>query len=463
MRPLLHFTPPKNWLNDPNGLVYFQGEYHLFYQHHPHSLDWGPMHWGHALSRDLLRWEPLPPALEPDEQGQIFSGSAAVDWQNSAGFGPQALVALFTHHREPGHHEAQSLAFSLDCGRSWHKYPLNPVLPNPGLRDFRDPKIFWHNDCWNLCLAAGREICFYTSPNLKQWKRAGVFAPPGLPRASVLETPDLFQLPVNGSGAKRWILTLGISDGAPAGGSGSRYFIGDFDGCAFTPASADWLDYGPDFYAPQTWSDAPAGRRILLGWMSNWLYARQTPATDWRGMFSLPRELTLVETPGGPRLAQQPIAELQAWRREISVSGGKTLPPGEYPLHQGQASACEALAEILPGAATRFGFKIQTGADEATFIFYDRQTNTLNLNRARSGQVNFHPAFAASHAAPLPGGERIALRILFDYNALEVFAQDGLLVLSACIFPAAPTAQWTFFVEGGALTLASLKFFQLSS
>lgn len=471
MRPRLHFTPPANWLNDPNGLVHYAGEYHLFYQHHPHSLDWGPMHWGHAVSRDLIHWQHLPVALAPDDAGMIFSGSAVVDWHNTAGFGAQALVAIYTCHKEPGHVETQALAYSLDAGRTWQKYPGNPVLTNPGLRDFRDPKVFWHEDHWVMCLAAGREIRFYTAPNLRDWTPSGTFAPQGLlPEGAVWETPDLFQLPVAGSGATRWVLTLGVNAGAPAGGSGACYFVGRFDGRTFTaeemrngastPPSAllHWMDYGPDFYAPQTWSDAPNARRICLGWMSNWRYAALTPAAAWRGMFSLPRELTLIETDEGFRLVQQPIAEIRARQRVVFAVEEQTLRPGENPLSGIQASVWDVEAEIAPGAGARFGFRIHTTGGDETLLRFDPARRTITLDRSRSGAVDFHPDFAAPITAPLPPGERLALRLVVDVHSIELFAANGQVTLSAAIFPAADDKRLDIFTDG-ALLLHKLQVF----
>jgi fructan beta-fructosidase len=460
MRPLIHFTPPANWLNDPNGLVHYGGEYHLCYQHYPHSADWGPMHWGHAVSRDLLTWEHLPIALAPDENGMIFSGSAVVDWQDTAGFGREALIAIYTIHREPGHHETQGLAFSLDQGRSWTKYPANPILPNPGLRDIRDPKVFWHDGHWVMCLAAGREIRFCTSSNLKDWELSGVFAPGDVPDSVVLETPDLFELPVAGSRQTKWILSLGVSAEAPAGGSGSRYFIGGFDGATFRAESAHWMDYGPDFYAPQSWSDTPDGRRITLGWMSDWRYARQTPAeSGWRGMFSIPRELTLIETENGPRLAQRPIAEVEARRREIFSGGGITLRPGESPFNGRQAPAWDVTLEPAPGGQPHFEIQIHSPGAESTRIFFDYEKQTLSLDRSRSGAVDFHPGFAAPIAAPLPPGP---LRLLVDVNSLEIFAAGGQVTLSAAIFPSAPE-KWLEMVTDETLHLQHLTVFSIGN
>jgi sucrose-6-phosphate hydrolase SacC (GH32 family) len=314
-----------------------------------------------------------------------------------------------------------------------------------------------------MCLAAGREILFYTSPNLKDWTHAGSFAPQQIPRAGVLETPDLFELPLGDTRQTRWVLTLGINAGAPAGGSGCCYFVGRFDGRTFAPKTFGWMDYGADFYAPQTWSNAPDARRICLGWMNNWQYATATPASEWRGMFSIPRELRLVESEAGISLAQTPIVEVNAWRRETFAVQGRTFQPGEYPLNGEPATACEAMAEITVGAASRFGFRIQTGADESILVLYDKTAHTLSVNRSHSGQADFHKDFGAMRTVALPGGERVSLRILLDTNSVEVFAQDGRVVLSECIFGAGQAAHWTFFVAGGALTVDNLQIFAFST
>ena len=324
-RPQYHFTPAANWINDPNGLVYYAGEYHLFYQYHPQSTLWGPMHWGHAVSPDLVNWTDLPIALTPDELGMIFSGSAVIDWRNTAGFGAEAMVAIFTHHVTEGHYQSQSLAYSLDRGRTWTKYAGNPVIPTPAkTRDFRDPKVFWYGSDdaghWVMCLAVGNAIHFYTSPNLLEWTHTGAFGDGHGASAGVWETPDLFELPVAGQDTTRWLLLIGVGNGAPAGGSGEQYFVGHFDGQTFISenpkATALWADYGADAYAGQSWSDTPDDRRIKISWLNNWSYGRELPTTTWRGAMTIPRTLGLVDTPDGMRLTQTPVTELAALRRE---------------------------------------------------------------------------------------------------------------------------------------------------
>src|SRR5215216_2810145 len=284
-RPQYHFTPPANWMNDPNGLVYFQGEYHLFYQYHPDSDLWGPMHWGHAVSRDLIHWEHLPVALYPDENGMIFSGSAVIDRRNTAGFGENTMISIFTHHKEDV--QSQSLAYSRDAGRTWTKSELNPVLFAPkDVRDFRDPKVFWYGPPeqghWVMCLAAGDRILFYTCPDLIHWTCSGELGPGFGTNVGVWETPELFECPIDDREETRWILMVGVQDGAPAGGSGTQYFVGTFDGQTFTSENPKeitlWADFGADYYAAQSWNEEPNGRRLMLGWINNWNYARLIPS-----------------------------------------------------------------------------------------------------------------------------------------------------------------------------------------
>ncbi|MEZ4595112.1 MAG: glycoside hydrolase family 32 protein, partial [Chloroflexota bacterium] len=323
-RPAYHFTPPTAWLNDPNGMVYYDGEYHLFYQYHPDSTVWGPMHWGHAVSTDLVNWQHLPIALAPDELGYIFSGSAVIDWHNTAGFGPEAMIAIYTYH-DANANQSQAIAYSLDKGRTWTKYAGNPVIPTPtNIRDFRDPKVLWYEDedgngRWVMALAVGRSILFYSSPNLIDWVATGSFGFGHGATDGVWETPDLFELPVAGTAESRWVLTVGIGDHAPASGSGMQYFIGQFDGQTFTNENPKetvlWADYGADFYAAQSWSDAPNGRRLWLAWLNNWQYANQIPTTTWRGAMTLPRELRLVQTEAGIRLGQTAVPELTHLRQ----------------------------------------------------------------------------------------------------------------------------------------------------
>ncbi|HZH37827.1 MAG TPA: glycoside hydrolase family 32 protein, partial [Flavisolibacter sp.] len=300
-RPQIHFTPKTAWMNDPNGMVYHNGTYHLFYQHNPDSTVWGPMHWGHATTKNLVHWQHQPVKLFPDSLGTIFSGSAVVDVNNTSGFGSKGkvpLVAIFTHHNpvmeKAGRNDFQyqSLAFSLDEGKTWTKYTGNPVVKNPGIRDFRDPKVMWHQGSgkWIMTLATLDRVTFYSSSNLKDWLKESEFGKELGAHGGVWECPDLFPLEYNGE--QVWVLLVSINPGGPNGGSATQYFTGRFDGKTFTPLQTDtqWIDYGPDNYAGITWSNT-GKRKIFLGWMSNWQYAAAVPTQTWRSAMTIPRDL----------------------------------------------------------------------------------------------------------------------------------------------------------------------------
>ncbi len=455
------------WLNDPNGLVYLDGEYHLFYQFHPESTVWGPMHWGHAVSRDLVNWEHLPIALYPDEHGTIFSGSAVVDWNNTAGFGKEALIAVFTYNKD--YKETQNLAYSTDKGRTWTKYSGNPVIPHPGhLCDIRDPKVFWHTDHWVLSLAAGDKVLFYVSTDLKNWEQSGSFGGGYGSTTGVWETPDLFKLPIADGLEIRWVLTVGVGDGAPAGGSGTQYFIGDFDGRSFVSENSKetilWADHGADYYAPQSWSDEPNGRRLMLGWMSNWQYARVIPASSWRGVFSLIREISLQRTGNGIRLIHQPISEIQTLRGKHERWQKEIIQPGKNLLESVFGKTLEIIAEFqVADAVECFGLRVRAGHDEHTTIAYKPKDNLLFVDRTDSGQVDFQDGFASIHSAELlPSANDIRLHIFVDSSSVEIFANDGLVVFTECIFPAEQSQGLELFAEGGAVILTSLDIYHLN-
>ena len=278
-RQRYHFTPPVSWMNDPNGMVFYDGEYHLFYQHNPLGAEWGNMSWGHAISTDLMHWKQLNVALMPDHLGDIFSGCAVIDKNNTAGFGKDAMVAIYT---SAGKVQSQSIAYSTDKGRTFTKYSANPVITNPGIADFRDPKVFWHNESnqWIMSLATKQTITFYGSANLKSWTRLSEFGDGIGSHGGVWECPDLVPLDYNGK--TKWVLVVSINPGGPNGGSATQYFIGDFDGKTFRADALPyplWMDYGRDNYAGVTWSNIPEndGRKIFMGWMSNWDYANNVP------------------------------------------------------------------------------------------------------------------------------------------------------------------------------------------
>jgi len=465
-RPAFHFTPPANWMNDPNGLVFQDGVYHLFYQHHPGSTIWGPMHWGHAISHDLVNWQHCPIALYPDEHGMIFSGSAVVDHNNSAGFGTNALIAIFTYHND--HRESQNLAYSLDGGRTWVKYPGNPVIPVPDeTPDFRDPKVFWYQDHWVMCLAAGKKVLFFVSSDLLHWEESGSFGDGYGAREGVWETPDLFELQVENTDESRWVLTHGVGSGAAAGGSGTQYFIGHFDGRTFKSENSResilWMDHGADFYAPQSWNNEPSGRRLVLGWMTNWQYAALVPTSSWRGAFSIIREISLKKIGSSIQLVQRPLPELQMLRTEHLHLQEQIIEPSTNLLASVRGTCLEIIAGFkLTHNAGRFGFHVCAGEHERTTICYEIEKQTLSVDRTRSGQVDFFNGFAGVHSAVLiPQDDVIRLHIFIDSSSVEVFANDGIVTLTDCIFPAEASQELELFIDRGSIRLLYLDVFQL--
>jgi fructan beta-fructosidase len=449
-RPQFHFTPEKNWMNDPNGMVFYEGEWHLFYQYNPRGNTWGHMSWGHAVSRDLVRWEHLPLALAEENDVMIFSGSAVVDWKNTSGFGRDGqppLVAIYTGHYTKKPLQNQNIAYSNDRGRTWTKFPGNPVL-DLKMADFRDPKIFWHEASarWVMTVALAKEskVHFYASPDLKQWKYVGEFGGVGA-MGGLWECPDLFPLAIEGGGTK-WVLIVNINPGGPAGGSGCQYFVGEFDGARFKADSAAtlWADHGADFYAGVSWSDVPKadGRRVWLGWMSNWQYAEKVPTHPWRSAMSVPRELTLRRTPDGLRLVQRPVAEFLKLREPVprQFPGGTFAAGAKWLLNQTNLPPLLDVEFTFTGISAKSAFTLQlhTGADEATAVHLDGARSRLIVDRTRSGRTDFHRAFSSRHEAPLRLIDgRVALRLLLDTSSLEVFAQNGETVLTELIFPTA--------------------------
>ena len=452
-RPQFHYSAPQSWLNDPNGLVYYEGEYHLFYQYHPDGVIWGPMHWGHAVSIDLIHWETLPIALYPDEHGTIFSGTVVVDADNTSGLVPGGgLVAIYSYNTQ-----TQGAAFSTDRGRTWTKYDGNPILP--ALRhDFRDPKVFWHDGQWTMIIAAGQSIMLLTSPDLLHWEAVSEVQG-GFPGA-VWEVPDLFPLTVDG--VMKWVLIVSINPGAPAGGGGTRYFIGSFDGHTFTddyPDQTLWFDWGADNYAGTTFNDVPDGRRFFIGWMSNWAYAERTPTSVWRGAMTIPRELSLVTTAYGIRLVQRPVDSL---RELLSPLGAWENMPldGVFSLGVLSGQTLDLELEVELGSVQQVGVVIGNEADSAVQVAYDVRTRRLVLSRPQGGIDRFTPEFYAP-LEPVDG--RIKLRLLVDHSSVEAFANDGIVTMTAQVFPADSVAQGRLFARGGSARVAVLRVYQVES
>lgn len=447
-RPQFHFSPPDQWMNDPNGMFYYQGEYHLFYQYYPDSNVWGPMHWGHAVSLDLIHWEHLPIAIYPDSLGYIFSGSAVVDWKNTSGFGDAAsppIVAIYTYHDPEGERNGredfqyQGIAYSVDKGRTWTKYDQNPVLNNPGIRDFRDPKVTWYEPGkrWIMTLAVKDHVNFYSSSDLKSWRFESEFGHQLGTHAGVWECPDLFEMNVKGTMQPMWVLLVSINPGGPQRGSATQYFVGNFDGSSFSVDSnfekdvqksedveqAVWLDYGADNYAGVTWSDVPRldGRRLFLGWMSNWQYAQVVPTNEWRSAMTLPRSLQLVSADSTYRIHSRPVIELNELMGEV-MEIGESAPDSTFYL------------EIdVQGS---FQLSLSNGLGEKVVIELDG--NEFRIDRGQSGIVDFHDKFGAIHKFALGTKEIRKMQVFVDLSSIEIFLNDGEFVLTTLIFPNEP-------------------------
>ncbi|MED4228092.1 glycoside hydrolase family 32 protein [Neobacillus cucumis] len=471
-RPQFHFTPESNWMNDPNGMVYYEGEYHLFYQYHPYSTVWGPMHWGHAVSMDLIHWEHLPIALYPDKNGAIFSGSAVVDWKDSSGFfnGGTGLVAIFTSADGPV--QTQSIAYSTDKGRTWKIYEGNPVLIEESCPDFRDPKVFWHEELnkWIMILAVGDHVRIYLSDDFKSWDFASEFGREAGSHEGVWECPDLFELPIGETNIKKWVMLVSIgNDDAHPEGSRTQYFIGEFDGKTFVNDNPDdtvlWVDYGRDNYAGVTWSDTLEERRVFIGWMSNWKYANITPTKEWRSAMTLPRELSLISTLEGIRLAQTPVKEIENIRKEKREWKDLIIHPNsENILSDCTGKEIEILAEFELDSATEFGFEVRASNEEKTLIGYDATKQELFIDREHSGESSFHPLFACRHTARLqPVGNRVSLRLFVDWSSVEVFANSGETVMTDLIFPSSTSEGVALFAIGGDVKLISLEIYHLNT
>jgi fructan beta-fructosidase len=638
-RPLFHFTPPAKWMNDPNGMVFFEGEYHLFYQYYPDSTIWGPMHWGHAISTDLVHWEHLPVALYPDERGYIFSGSAVADLNNTSGLGSPEnppLVAIFTYHDPEGEragrtdYQTQGIAYSLDKGRSWQTYENNPVLANPGIRDFRDPKVMWHDQSqkWIMALAVDDRISFYSSPNLKEWQHESDFGADIGAHGGVWECPDLFKMKVEGSSEEKWVLLVSINPGAPNGGSGTQYFVGQFDGRRFTldnafrrqltaeiplprgqvfadfeggsyggwtaegeafgtaPASGRlgdqqpvrnfmgrglvnsflrgdattgtlrspdftiesryinllvgggnhpegtavhllvngkrvrsetgrdseqldwrawdvaefrgqqahieivdretggwghilvdhiffseqpaqnspdgiWIDWGRDNYAGVTWSNVPEedGRRLFIGWMSNWAYANVVPTESWRSAMTVVRNLQLENTPAGLRLVSTPVQELEKlYGQSVSLPAQPIADSLNITEALSFNSPTFALRMELEGVdpATGFVLELSNSRGQMVLIGYDPSRQAYFTDRRAAGNHDFSANFGGIHYGPRLVQEQLhRLELLVDVASLELFADGGKTVMTDIFFPDEPFTQLRLLSKQGGIRLRS--------
>lgn len=504
-RPSYHFTPLYGWMNDPNGMVYKDGEYHLYFQYNPYGSKWGNMHWGHAVSKDLVHWEHLDPAIARDPVGHIFSGSSVVDKKNTAGFGKNAIIAIYTNN-SVNHDEVQCIAYSNDNGRTFTKYEGNPVLtPFDGLKDFRDPKVFWYEKgkCWYMIVSADKETRFYKSKNLKKWTYVSAFGKGLGQQPCQYECPDFFQLPVNGDKKKmKWVMTMNINPGCWFGGSATEYFVGDFDGKNFTcPDAHDvkWLDWGKDHYATVTFSNT--GDRVLgITWMSNWQYANLTPFKQNRGANGLPRELKLYEKNGKYYISEDIAPEVYALRKETkdladaSVADAKELKGVAANMN----GAFEIEADVTPDANGIAGIEISNNKRERTMIYFDMKQGKVVMDRTESGltdfgkqavphdielawdklraaegkeparitnSINYKNDFALATWAPLSlcedGKKTYHVDIFVDKSSVELFVDGGRIAMTNLVFPVAPYENVKLYTQGGKAEFKNLKVHKL--
>jgi len=446
-RPQIHFSPPAHWMNDPNGLIYYKGVYHLFYQYYPNATVWGPMHWGHATSTDLVHWKNKPIALYPDSIGLIFSGSAVMDYNNTSGFGKKGqppMVAIFTQHNQAREKdgkndtENESIAYSDDGGNTWAKYQHNPVLINPGISDFRDPKVMWYapQKKWIMTLATKDRITFYSSKNLKQWTKESEFGQDKGAHGGVWECPDLFPMTAN-DGRKMWVLIVNINPGGPPGGSATQYFVGNFNGKTFTAGDNEtrWADWGADEYAGVTYSNT-GNRHIFLGWMSNWQYATVVPTKEWRSAMTIPRELKLIKSGDSYYLSMQPVKELDVLnRRQVSLPSPKV----EGIIDLVKKSKEPYRLDLSTDQLKNFSLILSNDKDENLVVGFDEKENSWFIDRRKAGKSDFSKDFAklmsAKRISKSAGSD---ISIIVDNASVELFADQGLTVMTTIFFPEKP-------------------------
>lgn len=472
-RPAFHHTPLYGWMNDPNGMFYKDGRWHLYYQYNPYGSKWQNMTWGHSVSSDLVNWEHLPEAIRPNGLGAVFSGSCAVDHDNTAGFGNDAVIALYT---SAGTSQMQSLASSTDGGLTFNIYPSNPVLTLES--EARDPKVFWNDSTkeWNMILAHAldHEMLILTSPDMKSWTLQSSFGKGLGAQGGVWECPDLFELPVAGTDEKKWVLLCNINPDGPFGGSGTQYFVGDFDGKTFKVDAAPdgnvptkWLDYGKDHYATVTWSAAPDGRRVAIGWMSNWQYAADVPTMQFRSANTLPRDMGLFRAPDGEVYASSaPSPELEALRGPLAVKVKKATvgrKSRSFALPSENGGICEIMLDVDASKASMVNLVLSNNQGEKVMMQYDPSAATLSFDRTESGITDFSEGFPTVTVTPThETSGRIALRIFVDRSSMEVFGNNGEFVMTNLVFPRTPYTSLSVSSDGGNAKIENLRIYSLS-
>lgn len=468
-RPVYHHTPAYGWMNDPNGMFYKDGVYHLYFQYNPYGSVWGNMHWGHSTSTDLMHWKFEGCAIVPDAWGAIFSGSCVVDHENTAGFGKEAVVAFYTSAKSTpwGDIQMQSMAYSLDNGKTFTKYEGNPILTSSE-KDFRDPKVFWYapGKHWVMILAVGQHMEIYSSINLKEWKKESEFGAMQGAHGGVWECPDLVEIPVEGTREKKWVLICNLNPGGPFGGSAAQYFVGSFDGKKFvneSPTQTKWMDWGKDNYATVTWNNAPDGRCIALGWMSNWQYANNVPTRQYRSANTLARDLTLYREGQELYLKSTPSSEVKKARgKKVSIPSFKVSEKHEMVnLFEEKQGAYEVEIVIQNAGASKIAFCLLNDKGEKVSMYYDLNRKQFVMDRSESGTVDFSKDFPAVTVAPVNVDKELTLRLFVDRSSIEAFGEDGKFVMTNLVFPTKPYNSIRLYSEGGDYKVENMKIHKL--
>lgn len=468
-RPVYHHTPVYGWMNDPNGMFYKDGVYHLYFQYNPYGSVWGNMHWGHSTSTDLMHWNFEGCAIVPDAWGAIFSGSCVVDHNNTAGFGKGAVVAFYTSAKATpwGDVQSQSMAYSLDNGKTFTKYEGNPILTSSE-KDFRDPKVFWYapGKHWVMMLAVGQHMEIYSSVNLKEWKKESEFGAMQGAHGGVWECPDLVEIPVEGTREKKWVLICNLNPGGPFGGSAAQYFVGSFDGKKFvneSPTQTKWMDWGKDNYATVTWNNAPDGRCIALGWMSNWQYANNVPTRQYRSANTLARDLTLYREGQELYLKSTPSSEVKKARgKKVSIPSFKVSEKHEMVnLFEEKQGAYEVEIVIQNAGASKIAFSLLNDKGEKVSMYYDLNRKQFVMDRSESGKVDFSKDFPAVTVAPVNVDKELTLRLFVDRSSIEAFGEDGKFVMTNLVFPSQPYVKMCFEADKNGYAVKSLNVYKL--
>ena len=468
-RPVYHHTPVYGWMNDPNGMFYKDGVYHLYFQYNPYGSVWGNMHWGHSTSTDLMHWNFEGCAIVPDAWGAIFSGSCVVDHNNTAGFGKGAVVAFYTSAKATpwGDVQSQSMAYSLDNGKTFTKYEGNPILTSSE-KDFRDPKVFWYapGKHWVMMLAVGQHMEIYSSVNLKEWKKESEFGAMQGAHGGVWECPDLVEIPVEGTREKKWVLICNLNPGGPFGGSAAQYFVGSFDGKKFvneSPTQTKWMDWGKDNYATVTWNNAPDGRCIALGWMSNWQYANNVPTRQYRSANTLARDLTLYREGQELYLKSTPSVEVKKARgKKVSIPSFRVSEKHEIVnLFEDNRGAYEVEIVIQNAGASKIAFCLLNDKGEKVSMYYDLNRKQFVMDRSESGTVDFSKDFPAVTVAPANVDKELTLRLFVDRSSIEAFGEDGKFVMTNLVFPSQPYVKMCFEADKNGYAVKTLNVYKL--